>query len=537
MQAPTRLPRICVTATGTTPGELMECARRALDEGTFVELRLDWVANPAEAIALIPRLIESTGTTRRAVMLQGTVRRTENGGRFAGAVSDQIELLHRAAEAGCRVLDLEIESAEAAGKEAVASLREQAVLILSFHDFHTTPALGAVARRLRRFPADYYKVIPTATRQSDNCAILELLERGGRADKQKHSPRSNDSSAKWIGFAMGEFGVPSRVLALARGSALAYVAPAWSSGESQGIAAPGQLDHTTLRNRYRAERLGKRTSILGVLGNPVKQSIGVAVHNAAFRTDGIDAVYLPLLAFDVSDFHDAAKRYPLSGFSVTIPHKQAILRYVDHADRWVKVAGAANTVRIRRGRWEATNTDVAGIIAPLRHGYRLGENRKLPQGFRAVIVGNGGAARAAVVGLRQLGCASIFVAGRSPHKLRSFADEMGCTALLLDALAREDFDLLIHATPVGMWPRGGESLLREDQMRAATVFDLIYNPPETRLLQLAKASGCKTISGIEMYLAQSGAQFKFWTGKDAPLRTMRQAAVTELERMRARVGS
>jgi len=526
------LPRICVAATGRTTGELMECARRALEQSRFVELRLDWVANPADAIAAIPKLLADAAhaTGARKPILQATCRRRSNGGRFTGSLARQFELLHIAAAAGCAVADLEIESAERAGPEAVASLREAARLILSFHDFNSTPPLAPVARRLRRYAADYYKIVPTATRQSDNCAVLEFL---ASVDKD------GSEAEKWIAFAMGEPGVPSRVLALSRGSAFVYAAPGiTSAADSEAmLAAPSQLDWNTLHRQYRAERLTEHTAIYGLLGNPVRHSVGPAIHNRAFRARRLDAVYLPLLATDLSELRKAATRYPLAGFSVTIPHKQAILRFADKIDRWAKAAGAANTVRVSwssgRGRWEAINADIDGIRIPLQKAYSLSEGRLLPKGFRAVIVGSGGAARAAFIALRTLGCRSPFVAGRSPARTRRFVQELGGEALTLDSLKQGRFDLLIHATPVGMWPHAEECLLAEQQLCAETVFDLVYNPPETRLLRMARALGCRTISGLEMFMAQAARQFEFWTGVDAPVIAMRQAALEALERFPA----
>src|SRR3989338_2660251 len=370
------LPRICVAATGRTTGELMECARRALEQSRFVELRLDWVANPADAIAAIPKLLADAAhaTGARKPILQATCLRRSNGGRFTGNVSRQFELLHIAAAAGCAGSDLEIESAERAGPEAVASLREAARLILSFHDFNSTPPLAPVARRLRRYAADYYKIVPTATRQSDNCAVLEFL---ASVDKD------GSEAEKWIAFAMGEPGVPSRVLALSRGSAFVYAAPGIpSAADSEAmLAAPSQLDWNTLHRQYRAERLTEHTAIYSLLGNPVRHSVGPAIHNRAYRA--------PRLATDLSELRKAATRYPLAGFSVTIPHKQAILRFADKIDRWAKAAGAANTVRVSwssgRGRWEAINADIDGIRIPLQKAYSLSEGRLLPKGFRAEI--------------------------------------------------------------------------------------------------------------------------------------------------------
>jgi 3-dehydroquinate dehydratase/shikimate dehydrogenase len=528
MKKTVKLPRICIAATGNSPAELLECARRSLRETRFVELRLDWLENPAEAVAQIPRLLshgKSYGE-ERSVVLQATCRRRPNGGRFSGSVTRQIELLRRAAEAGCQVLDLEIESAESAGAAAVAALRQSALLILSFHDFQATPPLAAVARRLRRWDADFYKLVPTATRQSDNCAVLDLLVSISRKPSE---------AGKWIAFAMGEAGIPSRVLALSRGSALVYAAPSGEIGlgaaEASAPAAPGQLDWESLHAQYRAERLRAGAAIYGLLGNPVRHSIGAAIHNAAFRARSVDAVYLPLLATDLVDFRRAAERYPLEGLSVTIPHKQSILRFVDRQDRWVKAAGAANTIRIRGGRWEAINTDIEGIRVPLQRAYRLSAGERLGNGFRAVIVGNGGSARAAVIALRSLGCRSIAITGRTPARAVRLANEIGAEAISLAALRRESFELLIHATPVGMWPHESESLLTAGELRAQTVFDLIYNPPQTQLLQTAREAGCRTISGLEMFLAQAARQFRYWTGVEPPQGRMRKVAVAELARL------
>jgi len=510
------LPRLCVTATGETPQQLLDSARRGLQQTRMVELRLDWLPRPEEGLALIPRLLETSGAAGRTArpVLQATCRRRPNGGKFRGSVARQLAILERAAQAGCRVLDLEMESAEAAGPDAVANLRRSAELILSFHDFERTPPLEGAARRLLRFPADFYKIVPTATRQSDNCRALDFLRAAVAKD---------GAAGRWICFCMGESGVPSRVLSLARGGDLLYAAAPGSAA-----AAPGQPDAETLQERYRVTQLGPQTAVYGLLGYPVGHSLGAAIHNAAFRSRGLDAVYLPLLCRDLQDFRKAAARYPLSGFSITIPHKQAILPLVDRMDRAVRAAGAANTVRVRKGRWEAINTDVEGITTPLRETLRLGQDGVLPSSFRGVIVGNGGAARAAAAALRSLRCRRVWVAGRNPARVRRLARETGAAPLSLQQLAAHRFDLLIHATSVGMWPHSGDCLLQPEQVNAETVFDLVYNPLDTALLQIARQRGSRTIPGLEMFLAQAARQFEFWTGQEAPRRLMRRVAAQEI---------
>ena len=503
MKQKSGLPRICIVATGDTPAELFECALRALSYSPLVELRLDWLPRPAEAIPLISRLLRARRGRRSE--LQATCRQKENGGRFRGTVGEQTEILLRAAAAGCRLLDLEIESAEEAGGEAVRSLRQRALLILSFHDFRRTPNLDAAADRLRKFSADFYKLVPTATRQSDNCRILDFL-----TSTTAKNPKSKRKQEQWIAFSMGQSGVPSRVLALSRGSAFIYTfCPPFPPPPQPGSAlvrsrknklpvlpapsAPGQIDAEVLRNSYRAEKLSSRTALYGLLGCPVGHSLGAAIHNAAFRSKRVDAVYLPLLSSDLNDFRKAASGYPLAGFSVTIPHKQKILRWMDRVDQTVQAAGAANTVRLYRARWEAINTDVAGIMVPLRKALRLGSEGFLPRGFRALVVGNGGAARAALVALRELRCRNIFVTGRNPARVRAFASAMGGEPIPAGALRQEQFDLLIHATSVGMWPKTEACVLRPEQVNSGLVYDLVYNLPKRDCLQLpARADAARS---------------------------------------------
>ena len=543
MAKPLAPPRICISATGTAAGELLDCASQALERSRFVELRLDWPPHPKEVLPLIPKLLERSRTRYQAepAVIQATCRREQNGGRFRGTVSAQVEVLKKAAEAGCQLLDLEVESAEETGPEAVAALRAHASLILSFHDFQRTARLATAARRLLRFPADFYKLVPTATRQSDNCAILDFLSSVSTEDSErteKTEKTEGTDRGKWIAFCMGEAGTPSRVLALARGSAWVYAALPSPQDRSSRVAsplaekaAPGQIDFHTLRHFYRAEKLGPHSALYGLLGYPVRHSVGAAVHNAAFRAQGLDAVYLPLLASDLSDFRKAAQRYPLAGFSITIPHKQKILSLVDQCDRSVELAGAVNTVRVRRGRWEAINTDIEGIMAPLRRALRLRDNEFLPCGFRAVVVGTGGASRASLAALRLLRCRHIALSGRNAAKVAALAKERGAQPLAVEQLRQERFDLMIHATSVGMWPHRQECFLQPEHLNAAVVFDLVYNPIRTRLLQLADARGCRIISGLEMFLAQAACQFEYWTGSEPPVRLMRKTAEEELARL------
>jgi len=530
------VPRIVITATGRTSAALLDATRRALGYTRFVELRLDWVPEPDAVLRALPALLRRFSAKRPLCI--ATCRRKPNGGEFRGTVAAQLALLEQAAAAGCRLTDLEIESAESLGQARVASLRRRAGLILSFHDFQRMPRPEPVARRLQRFPADFYKLVGTATRQSDNCAVLEFLL--SRLTPKRIQTRERPEPSPWVAFCMGETGIPSRILALSRGSRFVYAALPPESvptrvpkepQEPNPLAAPGQIDWNSLRYRYSADKLTPQSAIYGLVGSPVAQSIGAAIHNAALRSRRLDGVYIPFLVNQLGDFRKAAARYRLAGFSVTIPHKQGVLRAADRTDPPARSAGAANTVRIAHANhWEATNTDIEGIVTPLRRAFRLAEGATLRPGFRAVILGNGGAARAAVLALRLLQCSSIQVTGRNPARVRRFVRELGGSAMPLERLAQHEVDLLVQTTPVGMWPRTTESPLQPEQITARVVFDLVYNPPETRLLQLARSKGCRTISGLEMFLSQAAGQFGYWTKLEAPVRLMKRVAIEELNR-------
>jgi 3-dehydroquinate dehydratase/shikimate dehydrogenase len=516
------LPKICIAVTGETPEQLLESARSALKHSQFIELRLDWLKRPQDGVSVVTTLFKETRKGRReGAILQVTCRRKPNGGLFEGSVREQMGILEAAIDEGCRVVDVEIETAEQIGHVSLESLRANTALILSWHDFHGTPSLDSVGRRLQRFNADYYKAIPTATKQSDNCTAIEFLSESTKGRDKRN----------WIVFAMEQSGIPSRVLALSRGSSFVYAScPSPEGASAQAGSAPGQVDAESLMKVFRADKLNLKTAIYGLLGSPIGHSIGAALHNAGFQTRKLNAVFLPLLATDLKDFRKAAERYPLAGFSVTIPHKRSIVQALDSVDPIVKLAGAANTVRIRRGRWEAINSDVEGIIFPLRKKLRLAQDQSLGKTFRAVVVGTGGAARAAVVALRELKCGQIEVAGRDYTKVEGIARQLGARTLDMKRLQKESFDLMIHSTSVGMWPHTEDCLLKAEEINAGLVFDLVYNPAETTFLKRAAERGSDTISGLEMFLAQAARQFEFWTGVDAPRQLFRRVAEEQLRR-------
>jgi shikimate dehydrogenase len=257
--------------------------------------------------------------------------------------------------------------------------------------------------------------------------------------------------------------------------------------------------------------------VFGVIADPVHHSISPAVHNRALQAKRIDGVYLPLLVspLHLKDFFAFAEKMPLAGFSVTIPHKQRIIRYLDSVDPLSRRIGAVNTVWRKAGKWRGTNTDADGIRLPLEKRVRLAKSSVL-------VVGNGGAARAAAFTVAGTG-AKLAITGRNPDRVRALARMTGGEPLTPERASESHFDVLVHATPLGMWPHA-DGCFFDGVVPAELVFDLVYTPRETTLLKMAKDQGKQTICGIEMFIEQAAQQFHLFTGESAPRPVMERAA-------------
>lgn len=278
------------------------------------------------------------------------------------------------------------------------------------------------------------------------------------------------------------------------------------------------------------------TKLLGVIGHPVEHSLSPIMHNAAIAFMGIDYTYLPfpIAPQNLQAALDGFAAIGVMGFNVTIPHKQAIMPLMSEVSSLAEAVGAVNTVIRQNNRWIGTNTDVEGFIAPLQTTY----NRDWSQ-TTAVILGNGGAARAVVAGCAQIGCASIHVVGRDMAKLEAFGSSWSNSALgknlkvhhwdLLPKLIPQA-NLLVNTTPIGMYPHVDESPLSQEEIKnlsndagSAIAYDLIYTPNPTQFLQFARKSGAIAIDGLEMLVQQGAAALKIWIEQDiVPVDVMRQ---------------
>ena len=265
-------------------------------------------------------------------------------------------------------------------------------------------------------------------------------------------------------------------------------------------------------------RIDAGTSLYGILGKPVSHSLSPAMHNAAFESEGINAVYLAFETDSPGRALEAVRTLGIKGLSVTVPNKETIMAFLDKIDETAGAIGAVNTVKNLSGRLTGINTDWIGAVEALRTKTHL-------KGKRAVVLGAGGSARAVVFGLLRAG-ALVHIANRTVEKAGALAGEFGCSFSGLEDFSEAGGDILINTTSVGMGELAGVSPVPEAGLAGfSLVMDIVYGAGRTRLLLDAEKMGCATVSGREMLLYQAAGQFEFWTGLKAPLKIMRRALV------------
>jgi 3-dehydroquinate dehydratase/shikimate dehydrogenase len=494
-----RIGKICVAIIGSTPAEMLEKATAVVKENPFLEFRLDYLDKPILAMPKLKQfLADNTAVTAIA-----TCRRAANNGKFAGNIAAEVEVLTKAAEAGFQIADLELESAEHLKKAELQALRDTGIaLIVSYHDFHATKDLEAIYDRIQPFKPDFIKIVSTAKSLSDNVTMMRFLER-----MEDHS--------NIIAICMGDAGIISRVLGVRAGSAFTFAAA--TAGEETG---PGQIAARTLIETYRIDQVDAATKVYGVAGNPIRSSLSPIMMNTAFRRETVNAVYLALQTTKVSDLLKLVHEIPIQGLSVTMPLKQEIMAHLEHTDPLSAKIGAVNTVLRQEGKLYGFNTDVAGIVGPI-------EKRLSLRGAKVLVLGAGGAARAAVFGCRDKG-AEVFILNRTPETAQKLARQSGAKTIKKDAVAKTAFDVIINATPVGMAGQKGAPILEAKDLNTKLVFDLVYNPLETPLLRMARQQNIPIITGIEMFVQQGARQFEIFTGKPAPEEEMLRVVIHSL---------
>jgi 3-dehydroquinate dehydratase/shikimate dehydrogenase len=486
---------ICVSIGRGRHRHVIAEHRHLADNGIrLVELRLDYIQGNVQ----VKRLLQA-----RPCPAIITCRRKSDGGRWEKSEEERLLVLRTAIVEGAEYVDLEDDIAAAVPRYGATKR------IVSHHDFHKTPAdLAAIHRRLASMDADIVKIAAMANHPTDNLRMLEMV----RA-----------SRVPTVGICMGDIGMPTRVLGGRVGAPFTF-----ATFHDDRVLAPGQIGWRQMRDVYRYESISATTGIFGVVADPVAHSLSPVVHNAALAESGIDAVYLPFRvpAEQIGEFLTEAGRWPLAGLSVTIPHKETVLKHAANQDDLVRSIGAANTLSFGPAGIAAFNTDATAAVESLEAAIRDQESPEPTEGVgvkTALVLGAGGAARAVAFGLRKRGV-DVTVSSRTLERSKKIAGEVGCKSVDWAARYRLPYDCLVNATPVGMHPNVDETPFDREHLRPyMIVFDTVYNPENTLLIKEARVTGCRIVTGVDMFVRQAAIQFGIWHHRAAPEQVMRDA--------------
>ena len=459
----------------------------------LVELRLDYIQGEVQ----VRRLLRD-----RPCPVIVTCRRKNDGGRWEHSEEARWTLLRTAIVEGADYIDLEDDIAATVPRYGATKR------IVSHHDFQKTPAdLTLLHKRLASMDADVVKIAGMANHPTDNLRMLQMV---------------HASKVPTVGICMGDIGVPTRILGGRLGAPFTY-----ATFNDDRVLAPGQIGWRQMREMYRYDSITPATRIYGVVADPVAHSLSPVVHNAALAAAGLDAVYLPFRvpAEQLDEFLMAASRWPLAGLSVTIPHKEAVLKHAAHVDDLVKSIGAANTLSFTAAGITAANTDASAAVESLAAALQ-GDDQVEAEGLglkTTLVLGAGGAARAVAFGLKKKGV-EVTVTSRTVDRARKIAAEVGCKSVEWAARHRMPYDCIVNATPVGMHPNVDESPYDKEHLRPyMVVFDTVYNPESTLLIKEARSAGCRTVTGVEMFVRQAAIQYRIWNGAEPPPQVMREA--------------
>ncbi|MCF6154188.1 MAG: shikimate dehydrogenase [Candidatus Brocadia sp.] len=494
---------ICIPIIANNIDDVLRDMAEASQTADIIELRLDYIKNPD-----LKRIFE-----RRTKPVIVTNRPVREGGRFDGSEEERIALLKLAIQLQADFVDVEHDSIQYISRDTELRVpTNKTKLIISYHNFRETPGdLTAIYQKLSQYGADIVKIVTYANNITDNIKIYRLLQQ---------------ARAPLISFCMGEYGIISRILYKKFGSYLTF-----ASLQKGKESAPGQISIQELLHTYQAQRQGKNTAIYGLIGNPVSHSISPIIHNTLFKEMNLNNVYVPFKVDKIDDFIREFRGLDVKGYSVTIPHKESVINHLDAIDPIAKKIGAVNTIVNKGGQLVGFNTDCKAAIQALEDMNQVSltdtKNDRL-KGRRVTLLGAGGAARAIAFGLQERG-AQVTIVNRNSERAQSLASDVGCLSKKVNDLPLIQTDILINATPVGMFPTINETPIDKNQLKPGMiVFDTIYNPIETRLLREAKAQGCKIAGGLPMFVNQAAAQFELWTDLKPPLTLIENIAYKKL---------
>ncbi len=476
-------PVICLVLSGSTIEENISQFKRNREYVDLVEFRIDHLDESSRSLASkFPDMVDLP------VIL--TCRRQSDGGKYVGSEKSRGALLESCLDGNFAYVDIEddVKRSPAEQKARARKIR----IIRSRHDFNGMPS--DIFHRISKIAAkgDIPKMAVTPQSVLDLITLFRVKSELATVGEK-------------IVLGMGDFGFPSRILYKRVGSMLTYCADT--------PVAPGQISAQKMKELYRADTVDDRTHIFGVIGNPVLHSFSPEIQNPGFKGINFNAIYVPFHVDSVRSFFILAEMIKISGVSVTVPHKQNVLPYLGKITREVKQIGSCNTVVRAKNLWMGTNTDYYGFVDPLL----VDIDNKVIQS--ALVVGAGGAARSVVWALRNHGC-KVIIVNRNVDRARNLALETMAAFDSLDNAKNYGYvDLIVQTTSVGMIPDSDSDPIPDFNFNGKqTVYELVYRPKYTKMLDRARKSGCKLLFGIDMLIRQGKLQFESFTGYHYPKR-------------------
>ena len=482
---------ICVSLGRARHTRMIAEHQHLVEQGAkLVELRLDYIGRAVN----LKRLVD-----QRPGPVVITARRRDDGGRWMKSEEERQMLLRSAIAAGVEYVDIEADVASQIPRYGNTKR------IISYHDFESTPDnLEELHQAMADEDADIVKIATMAHSFRDNVRMLQLAQQ---------------AKVPTIAICMGEIGMITRILANRVGSPFTY-----ATFSSDKKMAPGQLNWKEMNDTYHYETIDQDTELFGVIADPVAHSYSPLIHNTAFHSQELNARYLPFRvpSDDLHHFMDHCREIGVQGLSITIPHKERSLDYCTQAESSAHGIGAINTMIFNDDDAVGYNTDYRAAMDCIEEAFKLRKDVEQPmRGMTALVLGAGGVSRAIAWGLKQRGC-DVLISSRTLERAEVMATELGCQAIAWDDRHSRQVNLLVNGTPVGMHPDVDASPYNAASLtQFMVVFDTVYNPENTLLIKYAKQAKCRLITGVDMFVRQAGYQYKLFTGRDAPLKLMR----------------
>jgi 3-dehydroquinate dehydratase/shikimate dehydrogenase len=485
---------ICVSIGRGRHKQVILEHRHLVEQGAeLVELRLDYIRRNVNFKRLL---------TNRPCPVVATCRRARDGGKWGGTEEQRLMMLRAAIADGVDYVDLEDDVADKIPRYGTTKR------IISRHNFEETPEnLQELHKHLASLDADIVKIATLAHNTHDYLRILRLVR---------------DSTIPTIGIAMGEIGVPTRILAGKFGSPFSY-----ATFHHERTLAPGQLSFEQMSGTYNYDSIDSETEVYGVIADPVGHSLSPAIHNAAFRDQQMNRVYVPFRVprESLKEFISECPELGVRGLSVTIPHKEAVIPLLTDLDPVARSIGAVNTIIFDGDKRIGYNTDQQAAMETLSLAAAQDPQSDWLKDRVVLLLGAGGVAMAIGEGLKKAG-AHLVIASRTFERADQLAKRLESEAIPWDRRHDVKAQILINGTPVGMHPNVDESPYGDSTMdRQMIVFDTVYNPEQTLLVKMARERGCRSITGVDMFIHQAALQFALFTGSQAPQQVMREKVI------------